>query len=360
MSTSTLPLTSNAGFRVAVTIARAPLGHRPWLDGFRGLAILSVMAYHAGLLARGHAGVDLFFVVSGFLITTLLCQEERYTGSISLTRFYARRALRLFPALSVVLCASLLLMMVFPEVGRNYRSILYSAFYVTNWVIAFGWDQVSSTLYITWSLAIEEQFYLVWPILLSGLLKYRKSPRIVITGLALLLIAVCILRLILIAHGASEGRIGQASDTRCDGLIAGCLAGALVAFGRIPSIRIIRLAMAIMALLFAAYMLGLIATFGVGLTIINLFFASVIVLLLVDPPSGFLAILENPLLMWVGKLSYSIYLWHLFARFAADKCIEHPALQLIISTGLAFTLAAASHYLVERPFLKLKQRFSSF
>jgi Predicted acyltransferases len=335
------------------------LGYRPWLDGLRGLAILSVMAYHAELLPRGHVGVDLFFVVSGLLITLLLLEERSETGKISFGRFYARRVLRLFPALFVMLCVSLILMLVSPEVGQNYRSVLYSAFYVTNWVVALGLDQVSSTLYITWSLAIEEQFYLLWPMLLALLLSFRNRRRLIVFGLSAALILCCALRVLLHSQGALVVRIGQGSDTRADGLIAGCLLAALISFGRLPSIRTVRICIAVLALPFAAYVLEITEPFGVGLTLINLFFAAVLLLLFVEPPARTLTILQSRVLVWVGKLSYSLYLWHLFARYAAEKWMGKSSIGVTIaSTLLAFAMAALSYYVIERPFLKLKKRYS--
>lgn len=338
--------------------AQIRLGHRPWLDGLRGLAILSVMAYHGGLLARGHAGVDLFFVVSGFLITLLLLEEQSNTGAISFKRFYARRALRLFPALAVMLCVSLLLMFLAPGVGQHYRSVLYSAFYVTNWIVAFDLDRVSSTLYITWSLAIEEQFYFVWPITLAVLLRFARCRRIVVGGLVALLILVCLWRVFLVSQGVAEVRIGQGSDTRSDGLVVGCLLAAVVSFGWLPSVRVVRFAVAVLALCFAAYLLEIVGNFGVGLTLINLFFASLILLLLLESSPLFRAVLENPFVIWIGKLSYSLYLWHLLARFAAETFIGGPGARIAVSVILAFAMAALSYYVIERPFLMLKRRFN--
>jgi len=154
------------------------LGYRPSLDGLRGVSILAVMSYHLGLIRGGFLGVDIFFVLSGFLITTLLTDEWIRSGSISFRKFYMRRALRLLPALVVLAITCDFATVIFarlywpPEAfvpvvfGMAYASLV-ALFYVTNWVMISG-----QTLWIlghTWSLSIEEQFYLLWPLILIAL-----------------------------------------------------------------------------------------------------------------------------------------------------------------------------------------------
>lgn len=365
MNTPTLPLSAPFLARVQAeeqAYSGLKLGYRPWLDGLRGLAILAVIAYHSEpqLLARGRIGVDVFFVLSGFLITTLLLEEWKATNGIDFRRFYMRRVLRLFPALVVMLMVASFLMYFTPGVGRHYRSILYSLLYVTNWVMAFNWDHVSSTLYFTWSLAIEEQFYLIWPGALYLALRSGARPRSILLALSAAIILICAYRCLLLSLGADSERAFLASDTRADALLVGCSVGVLAASGLLPrSVRLLRRCTIIMAVIFEAYFLGAGTFEGVGLTLAACFFASVLCLLLVAPPVALMKLLENFFLVWIGKLSYSLYLWHLFANFAIDHLSLGPLLGLVLSIGLSFAIAAASYYFVERPFLVLKRRFSA-
>jgi len=357
MSVATLPVAVSSG-PVIVPSTRFHLGYRPWLDGLRGIAILAVMAYHAEpqLLTHGYVGVDLFFVISGFLITTLLIEEWDQNQKISFQRFYARRALRLFPALSVMLIAASVVMLLYPSVGQHFRSIAYAALYVMNWVMAFDLDQVSSTLYITWSLAIEEQFYLIWPCALYALLRWRLQTRSILSILVLLLIVVCIHKEILLFHGVAITRIAHASDSRADGLIIGCCVGLLASSGLLPRQRkALNGIVTCLSVIFVAYMLGLIRPYGAGLTIVNLFFASLLVVMLTSPPRSWVAFLNCSALRWAGRLSYSLYLWHLFAWFVADRLMGNGFLKVVFAFSLAFAFASVSYYVIERPCLRLKR-----
>ena len=161
------------------------LSHIAALDGLRGLAILSVMFFHATLSranaprpSGGFLGVDVFFVLSGFLITALLLKEWDQKGSIALGSFYARRALRLLPALFVLMAVILLVPGVFYLSQRPWWDAMVAAAYATNWVRAFGGD--IGFFGHTWSLTIEEQFYVIWPLLLVGLLRLRVRRRAIL------------------------------------------------------------------------------------------------------------------------------------------------------------------------------------
>jgi peptidoglycan/LPS O-acetylase OafA/YrhL len=163
-----------------VSPERAPVtrtGFRPDIEGLRAIAVTLVVLSHAGVaaLAGGYVGVDVFFVISGFLITTLLVKELTRTGHISLAGFYARRMVRLLPASTVVLVATLAGSWLWLPATR-FKSIsldaLFSTFYGINWRLAYDGvqylnaDAAPSPLQHFWSLAVEEQFYLIWPLLL--------------------------------------------------------------------------------------------------------------------------------------------------------------------------------------------------
>src|SRR2546430_2700946 len=153
------------------------------LDGIRALAVTAVVLYHLGALGGGFLGVDVFFVLSGYLITGLLLFEHQHTGRISLGAFYLRRARRLLPALYVLLAVvATLAVVVRPGDLAGLRHDLWAAVgYATNWwLIAegssyFGAGAHPSMLTHLWSLAVEEQFYLVWPLALLGLLRLART-----------------------------------------------------------------------------------------------------------------------------------------------------------------------------------------
>ena len=185
------------------------LGPVPALDGFRGIAVLVVILFHTPLLlyprgigvasldralAGGFLGVDLFFVLSGFLITALLLSEENQHGSIGLGSFYVRRALRLLPALYLVLAAFFVYAHVVdhPPVGAS-STIGYALVYLSNWQQI--WHPLTGEgLTHLWSLAVEEQFYLLWPLVLIVLLRLRKYPWIIVTILVAAVVAVAVHR----------------------------------------------------------------------------------------------------------------------------------------------------------------------
>ena len=356
-----LPLSRSAD---GSSLADFRLGYRSWLDGLRGIAILLVLASHTEpmLLPRGWLGVDLFFVLSGFLITTLLLEEWKATAAISFRLFYARRALRLFPALAAMLVVSAIVMYFVPSVGQQYRSILYALFYVTNWVLAFDLDKVSSTLILTWSLALEEQFYLLWPPLLYAALRFKLRTWRMLVILMALIALVCLHRSILVSDGAAVLRTRYAFDTRADCLLVGCCVGILASYGLLPrSVGLVQLTTGALAILFALYIVGFgdaAGLEGVGLSLVALFFGSVLVLILLNPPRLVMSALSSSALVWIGKLSYSLYLWHLYAAFAIEMSNLDRRLWIVASLPLAFAFAIASHYLIERPFLELKRRYA--
>ena len=173
--------------------------HVPALDGLRGVAILLVITRHQLIpfsLSGGFLGVDLFFVLSGFLITTLLLKEFDAANTISLKNFYVRRALRLGPALLVYLLASLVVTYFLhrQDLSREFRLVGLALAYATNWRMAFGWDLSLDPTAIIWSLSIEEQFYLVWPMVLLVGLALGLKRRHFAVGLTLLICTIMLHR----------------------------------------------------------------------------------------------------------------------------------------------------------------------
>jgi peptidoglycan/LPS O-acetylase OafA/YrhL len=218
--------------------------YRPALDGMRALAVIAVLLFHAGVpgISGGFLGVDAFFVLSGFLITSLLLAEHRSRGRIDLRRFWLRRARRLLPALLTVLLATVIAgrFLLDADALGLLRTDAYAALaYVANWRMIFrGTGYVAATaapspLQHTWSLGIEEQFYVLWPLLVAGLTLWLAARR----ARVLLVVACCAgagLSAVLCArlyHPDDIGRAYYGTDTRAQALLIGAALAAVVALG---------------------------------------------------------------------------------------------------------------------------------
>jgi peptidoglycan/LPS O-acetylase OafA/YrhL len=240
--------------RASTTEVAFTLGHRPELDGMRGISILLVLMLHLGFsfVRGGFLGVDIFFVLSGFLITSLLVQEANTRGTISLKKFYIRRVLRLGPAVAAFMLGTGIYALLFlnHEAARlTYQGILLTLSYVSNWVFAFNESVKVGPLGITWSLAIEEQFYLLWPLLLILLLKLRMRRRMISLLIVLAIVAIALHRKILMEGGARIERMYYATDTRADALLIGCLVALLLSWNMLPQSDLFRGLMKILAIL---------------------------------------------------------------------------------------------------------------
>lgn len=340
------------------------LGYRPPLDGLRGLSVLAVMAMHFGVsFAKGGGyGVDVFFVLSGFLITALLLQEWDRTGRISLKDFYIRRALRLLPALTLLLAAFCLYSTLFldtEEARTNYKYTLAALFYSANWVRAFGHTMMGA-LGHTWSLSIEEQFYLIWPPLLLVMLRYRVRLRKILYLLLAGVIVVAIHRALLWHGEPSFYRTYNGLDTRADDLLIGCAVAILAVSGLLPKISLLAIPAAIIVVIAVVVGMSDAAFLGYGgVTVFAGLVALVLVSLLTKPPGIVSLILECAPLVWVGRLSYSLYLWHYpVLEVVGNPSNLSPRENLLLRLTLSFVAAILSYYAVERPFLRLKDRFS--
>lgn len=217
-------------FAVAVPSRTATLLHHdkiPSLDGLRAISIIIVLLSHCGLqhVIPGRLGVTIFFFLSGYLITTLLLSEHARTGTISIRQFYVRRALRLMPPLIIMLLIAYTLTFLKLLPGSvSVNGLLAQVFYFANYYMIFtpGGGDVPYGTGLLWSLAVEEHFYIVYPLLLLALLTLLKEPRKIALALGIICVSFLAWRFYLILQpGTTEWRLGFASDTRADSLRSG-------------------------------------------------------------------------------------------------------------------------------------------
>jgi peptidoglycan/LPS O-acetylase OafA/YrhL len=358
---------------------RRRLGYRPGLDGIRAVAVVAVMAFHGGVswIPGGFLGVDLFFVLSGFLITTLLLEEWGSTGTVRLGSFWARRARRLFPALALMLVAVAIygatLAPADTRSGLRWDG-LASLLYVANWRFVFGHQSyfasfaVPSPLRHMWSLAVEEQWYVVWPptlTLLLHLIRHRVQPRrkleLLLGLLALLTVlsAGQMLRLDLITNGAADsGRSYYGTDTHIQVLLVGAMLA--VAWLRWPpqaaaaqrAWRVAGLAGAAVCLTMFVHTSGSDRWLYRGGFTLFAGAGALVVAAVVVPGSGLLArALGVAPVRAVGRVSYGLYLWH----WPVDVCLNptrvhlSPGPLLLVRTVVTVAIAVVSYHLVEVP-----------
>lgn len=343
----------------------------PELDGIRGIAILLVMLFHIGtpIFKGGFIGVDVFFVLSGFLITSLLLKEYDNHQKIALKNFYVRRALRLAPAL-IILLSTIALVSIFTLnydlAKENINSILITLFYSANWVRAFNLREMG-LLNHTWSLSIEEQFYIIWPFLLIILLKITKSRKHLFAVVALLTIFSWTLRIILQLKGFSADRLYNGLDTRADALLIGCILS-IILFSNLINLKSkITLSLTkyigIIALLSYICILPFISWsswhYFIWLAfLIQILTAFLILYVFISGDNFLKRFLRLKPLVWIGSISYGLYLWH-DPVFEMIRMKEY-SLWIIAVTGFIITFSTAflSFYFIEKPILKLKSKFT--
>jgi peptidoglycan/LPS O-acetylase OafA/YrhL len=348
--------------------ARRQLSRVPAFDGVRGVAVLLVIWFHAGLIRvltpaqrplGGFLGVDVFFVLSGFLITALLLGEQARRGRIRFGAFYRRRAMRLFPVLvAFVIAHQIFAWTLHLNSGREHATALGVLFYYTNWKAA--WFPPLTIAYgHLWSLAVEEQFYLVWPLVIA-VVGIRARLRTVLLVYGSLIGFVVIRRAVLWHDGVSWSRLGLGTDTRADALLIGALLAHLWIRGRFPK-RGIRfaawLSLGVIVLCFARCRYDSGFLFMGGFTV----FATAVAI-------TFLAVLETDWavirfldlrpLRAVGRVSYGLYVWHPLVFIWVTYYTVHwsrPA-RLALVVIMTSLVTYASWKLIEQPFLRWKDR----
>jgi peptidoglycan/LPS O-acetylase OafA/YrhL len=327
----------------------------PALDGLRAVAIAIVMAHHVErpLVPAGWMGVDVFFVLSGFLITSILLVEIRQEGKIKLGNFYIRRFLRLSPPFLIVIAFELARSL-FSADGHEIReATLISALYIENWNAAFQFGP-HDVLGHTWSLAVEEQFYWLWPLLLP--LIFRKRPLIWLGGA---IVAMTAIRVGMWRAGfALDGLVRFFPLERPVGLVIGCaLAFLPINDWKLQSLAgLASLAFLIAVAVFAAHwpVLDISAPLFVSL-------ATAVLIVCVQRPSAVTSALSTSSVRYVGKISYGLYLYHYPIFRLGEGWNFHAPFHLYAVSLLALSLAAAalSYEFVEKPILSLKSRFAS-
>ncbi|GAA4558182.1 acyltransferase family protein [Planotetraspora kaengkrachanensis] len=362
------PATATSAGQAAPAAGRASSSRfRGDIEGLRAVAVGLVLLYHAGLpfLPGGFVGVDVFFVISGFLITTQLVSEMGRTGTISLVRFYARRAKRLLPAAGIVLLVSAVLTRLFipatrwSEIGGD---IAGAALYIVNWRFAdrsvdyLAEDSQPSPVQHFWSLAVEEQFYLVWPLLIlaaivvARMLRGRTRPTLWV-GLALVVVPS-------FAWSLSEtanvpARAFFETTTRMWELgIGAAVALAAGAFTRLPRVPAIVLGWAGLAAIAAAGLLitGETAWPGYAAALPTLGAAAVIAAGFAVTRGGPASLLGVKPMRWIGGLSYSLYLWHWPLLVAATAYFgDLSAKQGLVVAAVSVVPAWLTARVVENP-----------
>jgi peptidoglycan/LPS O-acetylase OafA/YrhL len=355
--------------RASVPAASEPklrLPHLPALDGLRGLALLGVLLFHAdGALAGGYLGVDLFFVLSGYLITSLLLAEVRDTGRVDLYAFWVRRCRRLFPALLSLMPAVAVYGKFFarPEDLQSLRNeALASLSYVANWRAIWGdksyWQLFSapSPLEHTWSLSIEEQFYIAWPLLAAWLLPRRGARGLLLVALGLSVVSAIAMWLLFVPGDNSRVYLG--TDTRMGAILVGAALAVVWRPGRDVSSAAVKSLDA--AGVVAAVVLGVAwctlrgtspLLYRGGFWLTELCVLVLIACAVVGPRSLVARAFSIRPLTWLGSISYGVYLWHwpVNVFLSAERTQLHGVTLQAVRLAVTFAIALISYRFLEQP-----------
>ncbi|MFY0527036.1 acyltransferase family protein [Archangium gephyra] len=332
------------------------------LDGLRALAIFAVVLYHVleareGLVGRFYLSVSLFFAISGFLITTLLLRERAQTGTISLKGFYARRSLRIFPLYYAVTALYIVLVSLFETDmavrGAFFDNVKYYLTYTSNWFINLEEGRI--IFYFAWSMATEEQFYLLWPFVV----RYFKStwgPVVFMSGMLVVGI--------FMGWATKTGYLdmkhlwvrilASISISVC----MGCLSAYLVHFekpfawtwkvlGQVWSVPVM-----VVLVFFAIY------NYNTPLWLSSLLLTLMVVAMCIRPQHVLAPLIDHKWLRYVGSITYGIYLMHMISLNIVRRVVPHNLpLYYVLTLALSIVFATLSYRYFEKPFLKLKDRF---
>ena len=339
----------------------------PGLDGLRCLSILAVIAFHAfghetsfRLVARGDLGVELFFAISGFLITSLLLRERMKTGKIALVPFYVRRALRIFPLYFAVLGLYLVIVFAFErDVAARagfFQNLPAFATYTSNWFVPR--DEGNRVIfYFAWSLATEEQFYLVWPVVL-GLLPRTLLPCCFMAAL----LGTDVVAEAMIAAGTLNASslpvriVASIAAPICAGSLVAALMHVERTFRWFHAVLGKPQSAAVLLLLVIALMLWPVAPDPTLAGLLALLVAACAL----GSKHWLAPVLELPLVRYVGTISYGLYLLHMLALNVSKRLVPNASgpLLFLVTLALAMLIASISYRFFEKPFLAWKERLS--
>lgn len=346
-------------------------GYMPGLDGLRALAVFAVIFYHLNLswAPGGLLGVTLFFVLSGYLITNILLKQWESTGTIDLKDFWLRRARRLLPAVFVMLAGVMVWMLFFaPErLAALKQEALAAVFYISNWYLIF--HQVSyfesfgppSPLGHLWSLAVEEQFYLFWPLLLGLGLRWIRQRKWLAVGTIALTLASAAAMALIYSPGQDPSRVYYGTDTRAFSLLVGAALAMVWPGGKMTgeltgSKKLILDGAGALGLL--TVLLMLVKTnqyqpflYQGGLLLFSIA-AAVLVAVLAHPASSLGRFFSWGPWRWLGECSYGIYLWHYPVIILTNPTVNTGGADLSRSfwqIGLSIILAVLSRHFIEDP-----------
>ncbi|BBX85798.1 acyltransferase family protein [Mycolicibacterium aubagnense] len=351
--------------------SRYPLGYNPGLDGLRGTATLCVLAAHLSpsWCPGAFLYMDMFFVMSAYLITSLLLKRWTKTGNVGFATFYIRRVLRLFPANYAMILSFLVAAYFILDDDFHWHliSAAAAATYVSNWTRAFE-APIPGYLGHTWSLAVEEQFYLIWPVFLTLLLKAIGFRMRLVALLILLGLGFAGWRSWLTVHGASIDRLYNGTDMRGDALLIGCALGVAMALPKVRgSAALQRTAKFLAVPSLVALIVGGFATdfhdraMYAGLSVFFTLASACLITALVLPEQSIPhRIFRSPPLVFLGRICYGLYIWHfpIFTVIMFGFAIADPLTVGMIGVPLTFAVALLSWRFIESPFLKAKDRIS--
>lgn len=346
----------------------------PFLDGFRGYAILLVIFGHfyRDLIKIAQFGVTLFFFVSGFLITKLLIFEYNKAKKINIKEFYLRRIFRLYPALvfMLIVCCVMIYTYGYPII---FTDIIAGLFYFTNYYLVYFSPILPANNYplvsgILWSLSVEEHFYFLFPFLFIVLFSERNKKFLYF--LCVLLIAFLGIRILTIAGSSDVTKVAKeiyfTTHCRADSILYGCLSSLLIY--RYNSTWYIN------ALSHRSYwFLGIILLLSIEIfpsiyfqktlkySLQGIGFSLIIPAFLFSFKQGILRkLVENKLIIFIGKLSYSLYLFHWVARAMTNLYFtEKNVYWYLFGISATLILSLVSFYFVEKPFLRVRRKFGS-
>ena len=344
----------------------ARLRHVPALDGLRGLALLGVLLFHAaGLLPGGYLGVDLFFVLSGYLITSLLLAEQRATGRIALGAFWVRRARRLFPALLSLMPVVAMYARYFArtdELGALRAQALAALAYVANWQAIFQhksyWELFAapSPLEHTWSLSIEEQFYVLWPLIVALLV--RRGTSRALLALSLALSAASMAAMYLLFDPTNTTRVYLGTDTRMAGILLGAALATRISPNHVFRVGTVRALDALGALTLVGLAFAWLELRGTnpflyrgGFWLSELGALALIACAVAGKQSYVARVLAFRPLIWLGTVSYGVYLWHwpVNVFLTAERSHVHGMALHALRFALTFAIALVSYRFLEQP-----------